>query len=424
MGSPEPDEHTGITGPRDRRRFVYLVFYYIGLTILFPYSMLITITDFWYYKFRNTSIPYNSSADDLNEMQKNFPAYLSLSGNVPLTVLVVLTALFGYKINIKTRLLTSAVTMMICFGGVTLLAGLNTDGWQHVMFISIMVANCLYSSVNAIFQASFLGNIGRFPPRYIGCANDGMGLGATLPALINILILALGPPQQQVGLACMSFSLVVIILMILLYIPVSRTPFYIHHSGIGEVQENNTSWSEYLYVLKSSWVFVLAVFMTYATTLSLYPAVAALVKPVSQDDTDWNNIYFLPVSCFLLQAVGDWLGRSIATFSQWPGPGKMTEVGILLAMILRLGFIPLLMRCNVAPNNRSTEILFKSDAGYIAILGSFSVFGGYLGNTALMLGPKKVGLELQEVSGTILVTALVFGLGVGSLLGPSLVSLL
>ena len=46
------------------------------------------------------------------------------------------------------------------------------------------------------------------------------------------------------------------------------------------------------------------------------------------------------------------------------------------------------------------------------------------GNTALMLGPKKVGLELQEVSGTILVTALVFGLGVGSLLGPSLVSLL
>ena len=41
-----------------------------------------------------------------------------------------------------------------------------------------------------------------------------------------------------------------------------------------------------------------------------------------------------------------------------------------------------------------------------------------------MLGPKKVGLDLQEVSGTIFIAVLVFGLGLGSLLGPSLVSLL
>ena len=35
-----------------------------------------------------------------------------------------------------------------------------------------------------------------------------------------------------------------------------------------------------------------------------------------------------------------------------------------------------------------------------------------------------VGQEWKEVAGTILVTALVFGLGIGSLLGPSLVSLI
>jgi hypothetical protein len=46
------------------------------------------------------------------------------------------------------------------------------------------------------------------------------------------------------------------------------------------------------------------------------------------------------------------------------------------------------------------------------------------GNVASMLGPKKVPLDLQEVAGTILITALVFGLGVGSLLGPYLVYLL
>ena len=28
------------------------------------------------------------------------------------------------------------------------------------------------------------------------------------------------------------------------------------------------------------------------------------------------------VSCFLLQAVSDWSGRSLATLTQWPGPGR------------------------------------------------------------------------------------------------------
>ena len=36
--------------PQDAKKFVYISFYYIGLAILFPYTMLITIMDFWNYK--------------------------------------------------------------------------------------------------------------------------------------------------------------------------------------------------------------------------------------------------------------------------------------------------------------------------------------------------------------------------------------
>ena len=32
--------------------------------------------------------------------------------------------------------------------------------------------------------------------RYIGCTNDGMGLGATLPAIINIIIIATNPQRE------------------------------------------------------------------------------------------------------------------------------------------------------------------------------------------------------------------------------------
>ena len=52
---------------------------------------------------------------------------------------------------------------------------------------------------------------------------------------------------------------------------------------------------------------------------------------------------------------------------------------MVLTTLLRLGFLPLLMRCNVAPDNRATSVLFKSDAAFIGIFALFSFAGGYLG---------------------------------------------
>ena len=40
-----------------------------------------------------------------------------------------------------------------------------------------------------MLQGSFLSNLGRFPSSYIGSANDGMGLGGIIPALVNIMVL-------------------------------------------------------------------------------------------------------------------------------------------------------------------------------------------------------------------------------------------
>ena len=55
--SPTPQEKRQLLNnkitkddPQDTKKFVYISFYYIGLAILFPYTMLITIMDFWNYK--------------------------------------------------------------------------------------------------------------------------------------------------------------------------------------------------------------------------------------------------------------------------------------------------------------------------------------------------------------------------------------
>ena len=130
-----------------------------------------------------------------------------------------------------------------------------------------MVANTIYSSVNAVFQASFLGNIGRFPPRlsfffscmnyvfllcrYIGSAYEGTGLGQVLPAIISIIVMAMSLPAWTVGTACLSFALLTILIMILLYVFLSKSLFYRHHSGLDDEDPRGPSLQVHLALLLS-----------------------------------------------------------------------------------------------------------------------------------------------------------------------------
>ena len=136
----------------------------------------------------------------------------------------------------------------------------------------------------------------------------------------------------------------------------------------------------------------------------------------------------------------DWLGRSLATYSQWPKPGLLAKWLLGTLTILRFGFLPLIMACNVLPGvtslthpakyprvksfsgRRTTDVVFSQDWAFILIFSTFNILGGFLSNAALMLGPKQVELKLQELAGTMLLFGLVAGLGIGSLFGPILVN--
>ena len=410
--------------PKDVWRAVYLVFYYTGLAILFPYTMLITVTDFWNYKWRDVSIPYNSSREELTEEQKQFPNQISMAGNVPLTLLVLITLFFGHHVRLRTRLLASLLLEVLAMAFLLLIASLDTDQWQSTALVLILVANAVYSSANAILQASFLGNLGRFPSTYIGGANDGMGLGTALPALVAVLVLALDPPPTMLGLAGISTSLACLILQIPLTALLPKSAFYRHHSGEGQ-QELGVAFRDLLMVLSKTWPYQAAIFLDYTVTLAVHPAVTALIQPTASSVASaWHDKYFVPVCCFLAQALADWLGRSLATITQWPGPGRAAEVGAVLVAILRTAFLPLLMFCNVAPLNRVTDVIFPSDLAYVSFLVIFSILGGFLSNVCYMLAPKKGDGAEQEIAGLLLTTFLVLGLGVGSLIGPLLVQLL
>ena len=410
-------------GPNDRHKTVYTLFYYTGLFICFPYTMVITMTGFWNYKLRDTSLPYNTTdQEQLNDDQKQFPNQLAMAGNLPLTIVVLITLFLGHLLTLQTRLLSSLVVQVICISGILLLAVLDSDEWQSTFSLLTLILMAVFASANALYQTSFLGNLGRFPPNYIGGANDGLGLGTILPALVAVLVLALDPPPSVLGVAGISTSLACVLLQLPVSLFLSTSSFYQHYSG--GVPQRGPSPADFLTAWTSTWGYQTAVLLNYTVTLSVHPAVTALVRPASSLASPWHDKYFVPVCCFLTQALGDWLGRTLATASQWPRPATVSEVGVFVATALRAGFIPLFMFCNVAPGNRVSAILLPYDWVYVAILIVFSVSGGFLSNVCWMLAPQKVVGELQEVVCQLLLTCLVVGLGVGSLLGPLVVGLL
>ena len=89
--------------------------------------------------------------------------------------------------------------------------------------------------------------------------------------------------------------------------------------------------------------------------LAVFPSITAQVVSMGsgKDGSEWNNKYFIPVGCFLLFNIGDFVGRMLASVIQWPKANHMGSIIILGLALARVAFIPLFLFCNVAPSNRS-----------------------------------------------------------------------
>ena len=55
----------------------------------------------------------------------------------------------------------------------------------------------------------------------------------------------------------------------------------------------------------------MSVFICFFGTLVVFPAITVLVKS-TESGSQWNDVYFIPVGCFLLFNIGDFVGRMLA----------------------------------------------------------------------------------------------------------------
>jgi len=412
--------------PGDPGGRVWLVFYLLGMTTLLPWNFFISVNDYWMFKFRNTSV---NGTEEHTKLQKEFTSYLAIASNVPNALFVILNVLYGRRFNLNLRLIAALSVMATLLVGVLLMTRIDSDDWQEWFLVSTLSIVVLLNICTAIFQGGLIGVCGKFPSTYMGGMMAGQALGGIFPAVVNIAVIAMQVDASDLGFYCFLTAFLFVLLSLVIYCAVQTTAFFAYYAGTaGSLQPTSSSSGEVTDIrplLGKCWRYCLSLLLVFSTTLSVFPSVTVLITSQYRSDpgNTWARTYFTPVTCFLLFNCGDYLGRTLASWVRLPGQGRTGQNLTLLASLLRTGFIPLFMLCNAAPGRRVLPVVFGTDADYIALMVTFSLSNGYLGNLVMMLGPQVSEVrEEQESIASLLVAVLVVGIGAGSFLSYPIVN--
>ncbi|MED6269373.1 hypothetical protein AMECASPLE_035844 [Ameca splendens] len=131
------------------------------------------------------------------------------------------------------------------------------------------------------------------------------------------------------------------------------------------------------------WVLAFSVCFTFTVTIGTFPAITADTQSTLAEGGSWE-VYFIPVSCFLLFNLCDWTGRSLTAVCMWPGRDSLV---LPVSIVARVLFIPLFMLCNVQPRLH-LPVFFQHDGFFIAFMVLFAFSNGYLASLCMCYGPK------------------------------------
>ena len=332
------------------------------MTLEVPDDVTLNVTD---YQTRNVT---ETSANDL---QKAWGGYLAAASMVPNVTFLILNGFFGHKFKTQPRLIVSLVLVIVMFTFTSIMVKIDTDTWQHTFLIVTLVSVVFINTNAAIFQGGILGVAGKFPPAYMGAVFSGQAVGGIFASGCNVVFLALGASAEQSGFFCFITSVVFLLTALIVYCIATKSEFYQYHLGEKTVmlKEKKPEDSKLLEngdgppdlpvkvnpfsVLIQISPYAGAVFSCFLVTLGTFPAITAQVgrrdsaelvsftfityQVVStQPSTSaWASTFFVPVGCFLLFNIGDYLGRFLAGLIQWPKPSKVGSYVTLGLSILR-----------------------------------------------------------------------------------------
>ncbi|XP_075060589.1 equilibrative nucleoside transporter 1 [Mixophyes fleayi] len=444
--------------PKDRYNAVWLIFFMLGLGTLLPWNFFMTATMYFTSRLAepvdemmaldrsagNESLTVSSPpVSDLSQiydtndtqartlepprtqLQSKFNNVMTLCAMLPLLIFTCLNSILHRRIPQNIRIAGSLAAIFLVF---LLTAIFVKISFSPVTFFTLTMIKIIFiNSFGALLQGSLFGLAALFPASYTAPIMSGQGLAGTFAAFAMICAIASGSSLEDSAFGYFITACAVVLLALLSYLALGKLDFYhyytvinLKNSGQNEVEMKkdllekgesvkDTEKQSILHILKKIWVLALSVCLVFTVTIGIFPSVTADVKSTIAGTSQWGK-YFIPVSCFLLFNLFDWVGRSATARFMWPGKDSKL---LPIMVVARVVFLPLFMLCNVMPR-QYLPVLLAHDAWYICIMIVFALSNGYLASLCMCFGPKKVNVHEAETGGAIMAFFLSLGLALGA----------
>lgn len=282
------------------------------------------------YKFRNAT----DNGSSITPIQATFTSDLSFSAAVPNTLFLIINAFWGHKLSLPVRMIGSMIVILVFFMANTALVRVNTDQWQDEFFDITIGSVVIMNIATAILSGGLFGIAGLFPTEYMTAVVSGQALGGIFSALAEIVTLTFATEPTTSAFIFFMIGNVVLFLCLLIYIMLSRTKFFKYYtverflkvqpeqrtltSRPGGATTAATIEPSFRNVVNKIWLYGFTEWLVFAVTLSVYPAVTVLVNSeLHGNGHPWNDVYFIPVTNYLIFNSGDYLGRILAGMIEW-----------------------------------------------------------------------------------------------------------
>ncbi|XP_065911440.1 equilibrative nucleoside transporter 1-like [Dysidea avara] len=425
--------------PCDKYNVVLWIMVIQGLGSILPFNMFSHAYDYFSDKFNGTDVSYSDS----------FESYFSITAMVPVLLGSGFAVWLQARIAIKFRYIVSTTMIIILLAVTALFVKVPTENWVRGFFIFTLITLFVLNCFASVYQSSILGLAGILGRRYVSAVMSGQSVAGLFSTIAAIISAAIDPitsgrckTDNAENIALGYFLSAVIIMTVclvtfLIQMRMGFTQYYLQiYSTANQkpvstsqeasrtektpliVKRNNESerFEGLLSVINQIWFYAISVFMIFAVTLSVFPAVLTNIRSVSYqkknpEDHPWSDCLFVPLTCFLVFNTGDLVGRIIPQWIIWP----RNKYAILVLALCRSAFIPLFLMCYHKDANKD-DVIFRSDIFPVAFNAVLSVSNGYLATLCMVLAPRAVNSRSAESASAIMTFFLSSGLTVGAFL--------
>ncbi|XP_069385738.1 equilibrative nucleoside transporter 1-like isoform X2 [Paralichthys olivaceus] len=374
-----------ISSPKDKYFGVWVIFFLLGLGTLLPWNFFMTATVYFTSRLKDPSADSRTNqteaaGDHRSALEAKFNNVMTLCAMLPLLLFTCLNSFLHTIVSQRVRVMGSLLVIMVVFivTAVLVKVPLEPLPFFSVTMVKIVIINC----GSELHDAAF-----------------GYFITACVVISVSLLSYVLLPKLE----------------FFQFYQEKNKKQRKDDENSVNLMNEDRkqeaaseTQNISMVKIFKKLWRLALSVCFTFTVTIGTFPAITADTKSTLGS---WD-LYFIPVSCFLLFNLCDWSGRSLTAVYMWPNKDSML---LPVLIVCRVVFVPLFMLCNVEPRLH-LPVFFHHDGFFIVFMILFAFSNGYLASLCMCYGPKNVLPHEAETAGAIMAFFLSLGLALGAAL--------